>query len=209
MKYKTYLFDLDGVLINSDEIQHLTIIQAINDVIQYNITIHPNYNLILLPLLKSTITTLEKLENLTQYITLDENTIVQIYKKKKELADLYFNKLSVDQIKIELFQYLKRNNCKTAVVTNSNKNSTNIILQNIGIYDYVDVIVTNEDVGNKKPNPEPYLRAIERLKSEIDDCIIFEDSEIGILSAKNTGCKYHIVNNYMDVNLSLILEINL
>lgn len=85
---------------------------------------------------------------------------------------------------------------------------TNIILQNIGIYDYIDVIVSNEDVNKTKPNPEPYLRAIKLLKSEIDDCIIFEDSEIGILSAKNTGCKYHIVNNYIHVNLSLIQEIN-
>jgi beta-phosphoglucomutase-like phosphatase (HAD superfamily) len=85
MKYKTYLFDLDGVLINSVEIQHLTIIQAINDVIHCDITIHPNYELILLPIFKSTITTLEKLEILSTYITLDTNTITQIYNKKKNL----------------------------------------------------------------------------------------------------------------------------
>jgi beta-phosphoglucomutase-like phosphatase (HAD superfamily) len=75
MKYKTYLFDLDGVLIDSDQIQFLTIIQAINDVIHYDITMHSEYMLMILPLLKSTITTLEKLENLTRYITLDDNTI--------------------------------------------------------------------------------------------------------------------------------------
>ena len=204
MKYNTFLFDLDGVIVNTDNIQYETIKQSVYEILNYDISQNNNINNVF----KSTITTVDKLKILSHSITIDDDKINLIYTNKKKLADTYFSKLNIDNEKINLMKYLKEQNCKIAIVTNSNKISTNIILKNIGIYDYIDVIITNEDVLNKKPSPEPYLKAIEILNCSIKETIIFEDSEIGIISAKNTGCEYYHVKSYKDVNINTINILN-
>jgi len=204
MKYTNYLFDLDGVLVNTDHIQYKTTIDAVYEILNYDVASNIELDVIF----KSTIFTLDKLYSLSNYTDINEEIINKIYTKKKQLADSYFSKLDTDYEKIELMEYLKKNNCKIAVVTNSNKTSANIMLKNIGIYDFIDVIITNEDITNKKPHPEPYLKAIEMLNVEKESCIIFEDSEVGLISAKKTGCNYYHVQNYLDVNIDLINNIN-
>jgi len=204
MKYNTYLFDLDGVIVNTDSIQYNTIKEAIHNLLHYDISIHNELDSIF----KSTITSIDKLRILSNYISIDAKMMDIIYMKKKELANLHFSKLAADQTKIELMQYLKTKNCKIAIVTNSNKKSANIILQNIGIHHFMDAIITNEDVVNTKPSPEPYLKAIEILGASVEDCIIFEDSDVGIESANNSGCDVYRVDLVTDVNIDLIHKLN-
>jgi HAD superfamily hydrolase (TIGR01509 family) len=204
MKFNTYLFDLDGVLVNTDEIQYITIKTAVKNILNYDIS----SDTIIDNIFRSTITTIEKLNILSKKIGLDESSINLIYKTKKQYADSYFQNLIPDNEKIELVKYLKNHNCKIAVVTNSNKNSANIILKKIGIYEYIDLIISNEDVLNKKPSPEPYLKAIETLDVIKETCIIFEDSDVGTTSAKNTGCNYYHVKSCLDVNIDLIKLLN-
>jgi HAD superfamily hydrolase (TIGR01509 family) len=200
MAFKTFLFDLDGVLVDTDEIQYKTTHDAIFELLHFDISTNTELENIF----KSTITTIEKLDFLINYLSFDFSMIKIIYNRKKELADSYFSKLTIDMEKVELMKYLKGNHCNIAVVTNSNKNSAIIILKQIGIYDFIDLIVSNEDVLNTKPNPEPYLNAIEYFNVNKNECIIFEDSEVGIMSAKNTGCKYIHVKKHTDVNVNLI-----
>ncbi len=204
MKYINYLIDLDGVLVNTDDIQYITIKEALYDILKIDISEKDIINNIF----KSTIPTMEKLELLSNYYIIDENKINEIYNLKKIKANSYFNKLTYDNEKINLMKFLKEKLCKIAVVTNGNRNSAEIILKNIGIFEYIDLLITNEDVKNKKPYPDPYLKAISDLNITIENTIIFEDSEIGIESAKNTGCKYYKVNNYEDINIKKIKEIN-
>jgi len=205
MKYTSYLFDLDGVLVNTDEIQYKTTSDAILHILNYNISCDCKIESVF----RSTITTLEKLHFLSTYLALSEDIIHIIYEKKKELANSYFSKLKVDNEKIELMTYLKNNKCKIAVVTNSNKNSAQIVLKNIGIYEFIDVIIANEDVINKKPDPEPYLTAIEKIESSKEECVIFEDSEIGLISARATGCYFYHVKSYLEVNTKLVQSLNM
>ena len=130
MSYRTYLFDLDGVLTDTDYIQYQTICEAIKEILNYDILEVP----ILVSVFKTTITTLEKLQFLKKHLFIDNKIIDIIYKRKKELADVYFSKLEKDLEKINLMKYLKNKNYKIAVVTNANKCSITIILKNIGIY---------------------------------------------------------------------------
>ena len=202
--YKVYLFDLDGVLVNTDEIQYISIKTALKDILHYELSADEH----MVNIFKSTITTIAKLKILLETTKFDENTLNLIYNTKKQYADSYFQNLVADTEKIELMQYLQHNKYKIGVVTNSNKNSTNIILKNIGIYEYIDVIITNEDVLNTKPSPDPYLKAIEILGVDKETCIIFEDSEVGITSAKNAGCNYYHVKSILDINVDLIKTLN-
>lgn len=107
MKYNTYLFDLDGVLVDTDEIQYKTTRDAVYDILKFDISI----NIKLEEIFRSTITTIHKLEILRNYLNFDIDMISIIYNKKKELADSYFSNLEVDNEKIELMKYLKKNNC--------------------------------------------------------------------------------------------------
>ena len=67
------------------------------------------------------------------------------------------------------------------------------------IENYFEFIVASEDVKNSKPNPEPYLKALERLneKKSINacDCIVLEDSCGGVKSAKAAGMNVVGVTN--------------
>ena len=204
MKYNYYLFDLDGVIVNTDHIQYKSICDAITEIISYDISSDLKVDAVF----RSTITTLEKLNFLSNYVPLNKSLISDIYERKKQLADKHFLKLKTDTIKIEMMRYLKTNQCKIAIVTNSNKKSTTEILKNIGVHDFIDVAIANEDVLNKKPNPDPYLKAIEVLGASKKECIIFEDSEVGLISAKNSGCNFYHVLSHSDVNINLVKMLN-
>jgi beta-phosphoglucomutase-like phosphatase (HAD superfamily) len=50
-----------------------------------------------------------------------------------------------------------------------------------------DAIVSQDDVANGKPDPEPYLRAAEQLGIAPEDLLVFEDTDVGVASAKAAG----------------------
>lgn len=82
-KYKYYLFDLDGVLVDTTELQYLTTREAILQITNFNIEIDENINKIF----KSTITTIKKLEKINEMNIITKNQIQEIYdlKKKKQM----------------------------------------------------------------------------------------------------------------------------
>lgn len=202
MKYKKYLFDLDGVLVDTLEIQYDSTIKAILKFCNINLT-----NTIE-SILRSTITTKKKLQYLVEQNIILNEQILDIYNEKKIIADSKFNNLIIDDEKVQLFSFLKKKKCKIAVVTNGNKNSAIMILKSIGLYNFLDLLITNEDVINSKPHSEPYVKAISRFGGDLENFIIFEDSETGLTSAYGTGCKVYKVKNTNEINISLIKQLN-
>ena len=63
-----------------------------------------------------------------------------------------------------MFQFLKINGFKLALVTNSNEKTCKIILNKLKIKKFFDIIVTNNSNIKPKPNPAPYLFAMSSLK---------------------------------------------
>ena len=61
------------------------------------------------------------------------------------------------------------------------------IINKANIKDYFSIVYTREDAKEIKPNPEIYLRIVNELKVRKDECLIFEDSLIGIDAANNAG----------------------
>ena len=59
------------------------------------------------------------------------------------------------------------------------------IINKANIKDYFSIVYTREDAKEIKPNPEIYLRIVNELKVRKDECLIFEDSLIGIDAANN------------------------
>lgn len=104
--------------------------------------------------------------------------------------------------------FLKNKSCGIAVVINGNKKSAILILRSLGIYKFIDLLISNEDVTNPKPHSEPYIKAISHFGGDLKKFIIFEDSEIGLTAAYGTGCKVYKVENINDINVSLIINLN-
>lgn len=94
----------------------------------------------------------------------------------------------------ELILKLKELNYTLVLATMSPKYTLDIyndINKNLNsefkIYDTFDLILMYEDIKNKKPNPEIYLKVIERLNVSKEECIIIEDSLEGVKAANNAG----------------------
>ena len=86
------------------------------------------------------------------------------------------------------------------IVTSSRKDHFEIIHKQTGFLKYFDFIVTSEDVKNTKPDPEPYLKALELSGMKKEECIVVEDSERGLRAAIAAGLKCYIIPTELTKN---------
>jgi FMN phosphatase YigB (HAD superfamily) len=84
---------------------------------------------------------------------------------------------------------LYENAGQVSIVTNCNKVVAEAVLKRLGIRSYVNYVIASEDVSHGKPNSEPYIHAMQLYGIDISlsQCIVFEDSKAGIMSAANAG----------------------
>lgn len=88
---------------------------------------------------------------------------------------------------IKLIWDLGEKSIPTVAVSNGRRKSVTQILERLGILYGVAGIVCKEDYENAKPNPDPYLKALEMLDLKPDEVIVFEDNEIGCRAAADAG----------------------
>ena len=84
-----------------------------------------------------------------------------------------------------LIATLRSHGVKTAVVTSSNiPKMESVYRHQPGFVSLFDAILTSEDFDRSKPDPDCYLKAAQRLDTESDECIVFEDSFNGLRSGR-------------------------
>ena len=88
----------------------------------------------------------------------------------------------------ELLRELRKRGVKTALVTMSLRRMALQVVESIPFKAF-DVIVAGDDVVHGKPHAEPYLKAAALLGVAPEECVAFEDSISGILSAEAAGTK--------------------
>tara|TARA_X000000368_G_scaffold416174_1_gene409488 strand:+ start:4062 stop:5771 length:1710 start_codon:yes stop_codon:yes gene_type:complete len=185
---KLLLFDLDGTLVNTDNIY----IKVWNELLkEYNLKCDKTFfNYFIKG--KSDITFMKYL---CKDITNDR--IKEISQKKNDLFIKLLNEnknILFDGV-LSFFEENKHHNI--AIVTSSNKETAEYILKLTELYKYVDLIVASENTNKHKPYPEPYLKAIEQFDTNIENIFIFEDSYSGYSSAKRTPVKnIALINNH-------------
>jgi len=97
----------------------------------------------------------------------------------------------------ELLEEAGRMGLKRVIVSSSNLAWVSRHLQSRNLFELFDLIQTSDDVKKTKPDPELYLRALEKLKLKPEEAIVFEDSAFGIDSAKAAGLHSIAVPNAM------------
>jgi dTDP-glucose pyrophosphorylase len=78
------------------------------------------------------------------------------------------------------------------------------MLSKIGIIEYMDLILSNEDVKNAKPHPEMYWKVMSMMGVLPEETLIIEDSPHGLLAASRSRANVLRVNNPKDLTLEKI-----
>jgi beta-phosphoglucomutase len=93
----------------------------------------------------------------------------------------------------ELLATAYENEIPMAIGTAAQYANVNMVLDQLNIRNYFDVIVADVDVENGKPNPEVFLKVAEKLGVKPENCLVFEDSPVGAKTAENAGMKVIIL----------------
>ena len=117
----------------------------------------------------------------------------------------------------EILNYCNEWEIKTAIVTNANLKREvfpviRAIKNSAEILNCFDLIITGDDVANRKPSPDIYIEAIKKFGLEGTDCIAFEDSEAGAKSAYMSGCIVvgvgpQIIKKFVHLHLNTLHEV--
>lgn len=99
------------------------------------------------------------------------------------------NGLELNEGVNEVLDHVEKRNLKKAVVTSSDFDRAMVYIRMLGIEDRFDTIVSASMVELGKPNPDVYLYTAEIIGENPEDCIAVEDSPNGVRSAYSAGCK--------------------
>ena len=198
-KPQAVIFDMDGVLIDSEPI-HYEVERLIYDLLGIDVpdAIHKNYmgasNDFMYSDLKSRFKLSASVEELIKF---DDDYRCE-YLKNLKVVDLNSGIL-------DLLMELKTAGIKLAVATSSSPDIANVLLNRCSIASFFDTIVTTSDVGKSKPAPDVYLLAAQRLGVLPKDCIVFEDSPNGLSAAKSAEMYCIVIQN--DKQLDNLLKL--
>lgn len=81
------------------------------------------------------------------------------------------------------------------LASNSKRKSIDMTLKALGVTEKFRDIISQDDVTHPKPNPEIYLKAVEKLGKEAKDCFAVEDTRIGAEAALGAGVNCYILLN--------------
>lgn len=109
--------------------------------------------------------------------------VEKIHAYKKQVYGTYLSKTKRNDMLCRILDGLKGQAVLVLVTTASRKNVDDI-LEYFGMQQYFDQVVTQEDVTRVKPDPECYEMVMKTYGAKPDQCVIFEDSEVGICAAR-------------------------
>ncbi len=190
MTYKAFIFDLDGVIVDTAKF-HFLAWKRLAAEVGFEFSEEHNEKLKGV----SRMTSLEILLNVGG-ITKSMDEKEMLARKKNEWYVEYISNLTPNNIlpgAFDLLTWLQREKILIGLGSAS-KNARNI-LEHIGLISFFDSVVDGFKVNNAKPDPEIFLKAAQELKVNPADCIVFEDAIAGVEAAHNAGMKCVGVGN--------------
>jgi HAD superfamily hydrolase (TIGR01509 family) len=165
---KLVIFDLDGVLVEAKNIHF----DALNE------ALGPEYEISWAEHLSTYdgLKTNQKLEMLSERRGLPTELHKQVWDKKQHLTLQKLKELQPSNQLIVCMESIVNQGYKIAVCSNSIRKTVLTVLSKLGIMEYMDLIISNEDVKNSKPHPEMYWKAISMMGALPEETLIVEDS---------------------------------
>ncbi|WP_421856333.1 HAD family hydrolase [Marinomonas sp.] len=192
-KIKAIIFDMDGVLIDAKDWHYEALNKAL---LLFGLEINRYDHLVTYDGLP----TKKKLELLSMEQGLP-NRLHQFINDMKQQYTIEIVQVRCKPTFIHEYALSKLANegYKMAVCSNSIRNTIEIMMEKASLDQYFDFYISNQDVQNGKPDPEMYIKAIERMGLDSKECMIVEDNENGIKAARASGANVMIVDTIEDV----------
>ena len=120
---------------------------------------------------------------------ISKESLEAIHRRKMELYPSFLGKARMNESLFSLISTMK-GEYTIAVATTASRKNVFDILDCFSVRHCFDFFITKEDVTRVKPDPECYLKAMEKAGAGKGDTIIFEDSETGLMAAEASGADY-------------------
>jgi len=188
LKNKLAIFDLDGTLFDTKDVNYNAYQNAIKMV---EIDVKIDYN---------DFCNLYSGKNYREFLPkiipdITEEQMKNIHNFKKNIYTQYLDKARKNELLFFMIQEIKKE-FYISLVTNASKKNVVDILEKFAVKDLFDLFVTQEDIKKPKPSAEGFLKAMDYFSILKENTIIFEDSEIGIQAAIESGADYVKVYGY-------------
>lgn len=175
---KAFIFDLDGVIVDTAKFHFLAWRKLAND-LGFDFTEEQNEQL-------KGVSRVESLKRILKWgnMTLEEEEFQRQMAMKNENYLSYVDKMDAEEILPgvrKILNYLEAHGIPFAL--GSASKNARPILKKIDLYDKFDAIVDGTDVSKAKPDPEVFLIAAEKLETNPQNCVVFEDSVAGVQAA--------------------------
>lgn len=196
---KAVLFDMDGVLIEAKEWHYEALNRALD--------------LFGMPISRSEhattfdgIPTSRKLE----ILSIERGLPRDLHKFLNEMKQRYTTEMVHTLCRPRFVQEqalstLKARGYKLSVCSNSIRATVELMMEKANLTQYLDLMVSNEDVAKSKPDPEMYNKAIAHFNLRPDECLVVEDNENGIKAAKASGAHLLVVHDVTETSIGNIM----
>lgn len=208
MNFKAIIFDLDGVIVSTDN-YHYRAWKKIADDEGIYFDREINERLRGVSRMESLDIILEKSNK--EYS--DKDKILFAERKNKLYRELLESLTPNDILPgvMKTVEILKKNNIKVAI--GSSSKNAEFILSKIGLQEYFDVVIDGNKIKNSKPDPEIFLLAAEKLNIDPKECLVIEDADAGVEAALAGGMKvlavgYASNNDKANLKMSTLEEFN-
>ena len=196
------IFDLDGVLIDSRDMHYEALNRALAAIDQEYVINREEH--------LSTydgLPTARKLNLLTENKGLPVDKHQQVWEDKQKATLDIFGELEHDYELMHYFKQLKDKGYQVAVASNSIRNTVKLVLLRLGLLEFIDYHMSNEDVHRNKPFPEMYWQCMTACNALPKNTVILEDSHIGRQGALDSGAHLVAIENRNDLNQEKIDKI--
>lgn len=195
---KAVIFDLDGVIVSTDNCHYRAWKKMCDEEgIYFDEIINNRLRGV------SRAESLEIiLERATKEYTNDEK--LEMMKRKNKYYLEYIKELTPCDILpgvMSNLENLKTNGIKIAI--GSSSKNTPAILKQIGLNSYFEAVSDGNNIKNSKPDPEVFLKAADMLGVDYKDCLVVEDSDAGIKAGQNAGMITLAVNGAKGANYNV------
>jgi HAD superfamily hydrolase (TIGR01509 family) len=193
------IFDLDGVLVRAKEMHFNALNEALESVDpKFSISYSEHLNIY------DGLKTKDKLNILTEKKGLPKSEHENVWLKKQNITAQKINEIEKDSNLVQLFEFLSNHKLKIACCSNSIRSSLEGVLQKLGLIDFFDYILSNEDVCKSKPHPEMYWQTMIKFGKLSEQTLIVEDSPHGLLAAQRSGANILRVKDPSDLTVQKV-----
>ena len=182
MSKKGFIFDLDGVIVDTAKYHYLAW-RKLAESIGVSFTEKENEQL-------KGVSRIKSLEKILEWgnKTISEDDFMKLMAIKNDDYLTYINKMDKQEILPDVERVLNLLIKKSqGIALGSASKNARTILKKVDLIHHFEAIVDGNDVIKGKPNPEVFLKAAQALKIQPNQCIVFEDSVAGIQAANSAN----------------------